>query len=416
MKRKTIIGVLFSLLVLSMVGLYYTNVPKLHHALEHGLTYSGESIDDYLVDAWLHSYFDKRNDFRHGKNQVKEFEIVSIEDMNNGFYHVVMDLELKKEPLDGIFKNGRNDLYMKFYSERLVINNDLFGEELVEYVIYLSDVLDEAGYRLELIQYVPFDDYISDEPNPNVLFKSDAGYDGSMTLFVSVNSGRTWIDTEIPLLDYEEIHQGTNRYFDDSVYYENGRLLAFYGENRSKMKVMVLDGGTSTEWKVYETLPFQNPVIVSLSESKLTLLEIKDAAMGSRLWHLSIYDLESGNLELINDNIVTREIAKVRRFSDSMIYIEEQGDVLYESVDGGESFHPFVIPKHDDVIEGYYFDEIYTFAKVPFIDEGGLSIYITQGDQGDVAENKYAKFHSKDMGKSWEFVGYEPAYKKPQAN
>ncbi|MEH6943645.1 WD40/YVTN/BNR-like repeat-containing protein [Bacillus sp. JJ722] len=72
---------------------------------------------------------------------------------------------------------------------------------------------------------------------------------------------------------------------------------------------------------------------------------------------------------------------------------------FYRTENGGKTFSQVTIPIKEE------WKEVFTNPETPYKENGYLIVLVGQGSQGDFQGGRVlAKYHSKDMGKTWEYV------------
>ncbi|MNI56130.1 hypothetical protein D3C73_1111190 [compost metagenome] len=83
---------------------------------------------------------------------------------------------------------------------------------------------------------------------------------------------------------------------------------------------------------------------------------------------------------------------------------------LYYTNDGGVTYNRVVVKEgvldknSSTYVDGLSWSKVYDYYNIPVYENGILSLEISQGSDGDYNGGTVAKYISKDMGVTWEFV------------
>lgn len=195
--------------------------------------------------------------------------------------------------------------------------------------------------------------------------------------------------------------------------YQISEYKTFFIENKDGLNYLVTSNDKGKTWertKLSENnISIQN--IQFLDENKGYMLEFIDAAMTTAY----------GNIKTTTDGgkswtIVNNGIANIFRTSSKIYFLNDKdgfltmplngiSSKLYVTHDGGVNFKQVSVPKIKLDQTNLSFDDIYDYYNMPSIKDGFLTLYLSQGNDGDYNKGQPLKYISFDNGKTWIYKG-----------
>lgn len=368
-----------------------------------------------IAQQWLRGYTDQfQQKYLSRKKKILNIETDVIEVLDEEEFIVQIDfvVEPKKIDTDYFSAWGVKDgnlikcqwvLDFELYDSGMCYLENRMSPAAYQLMIYdISGKREEEEHYNELIQEKPFE-------KTQYTYKIEGE-----KLFISYNKGNNW--SEVPI-NFEELMAGRayrNQLPDGSYEIKPEKTsFLFGGTNEVPLSVLYSDDEGATWAKVplldviyprYSYIHFENKDIgysvitfdKTMSQEASAILSTTD---GGKTWE----HVGSGP---------RGSLLKSSKFYDdglgffSYPYVEGNETNLYRTEDGGRTFEPVILePQELNSDIGLEWSKVYKEANVPELNDGVMTLLVTQGADGDYkGGNLMARYESYDLGKTWTYI------------
>ena len=231
--------------------------------------------------------------------------------------------------------------------------------------------------------------------------------------FVSYDFGDTWKLVPIPIERLAEVGDGHSHYneLQEGSYLITPEKTVFvYGGTSKTGLAIVYTEDQGLTWKTTEV----NSQMNSLRLKFCSFPTVKDGyiiAAGDRTMSQEgqvIYSTSDGGKTwsevgygpstwlLLSGGFVDKDVGFM-----SYPKVEGEDTNFYRTENGGKTFSPVLLPIKEE------WKKVFIEPQTPYLENGNLFLLIGQGSQGDFEGGRVmAKYQSKDLGKTWEFVEF----------
>ncbi|MGM9988406.1 MAG: WD40/YVTN/BNR-like repeat-containing protein [Bacillaceae bacterium] len=420
-KRARIIGIV-ALLVAILIGVgyfvYYNyEQSKIELKQTEGFSITTKTKNMTLVGVkWLDNYMAQyQQKYVSNDKEIEKYEIddITVLDEKNKVIQIDFTIEAKgkgeEAPLEGGMAEGPKTKYQWV----LWFKTTEAGNDEITYEVYKTQR--PAGYDLEIYntsgqkekdEYER--EYIKEIPFEERLYTYKIE---NKKCFVSYDAGESWVEVPVPIETLAKVGDGNSHYnqLQEGSYIITPEKTAFvYGGTRETGLEIIYTENKGQSWQTTKVDSQMDSVRVKFC----SFPTVKDGyiiATGGRTMSQEgqvIYATTDGGKTWSKAGDGPRtSLLKSGGFVDKnigfMSYPKIQGAEtnFYRTEDGGKTFSPVTLPIKEE------WKEVFIEPQTPYKEIGKLFVLVGQGDQGDFQGGRVmAKYYSKDMGKTWEYV------------
>lgn len=418
-KNKVFLITVISILIIGIgyMGYIFVQSSKIIILKERDFTIlvDKDSHKSAIAQQWLRGYTDQfQQKYLSRKKKIVDIKIGVIDVLDEEEFIVQIDfvVEPKKTDTDYFSDWGVKD--GNLIKCQWVLDFELYDSGMC----YLEDRMSPAAYQLSIYdisgkreEEEHYNEFIQEKPfeKTQYTYKIEG-----KKLFISYNKGNNWI--EVPI-GFEELMAGRTyrNQLPDGSYEINAEKTSFLfgGTNEVPLSVLYSDDEGATWDKAtlldviyprYSYIHFEYKNIgysvitfdKTMSQEASAILSTTD---GGKTW------------EYIGAGPRGSLLKSCKFYEDglgffSYPYVDGNETNLYRTEDGGRTFEPVILePQELKSDIGLEWSQVYKEANVPELNDGIMTLLVTQGSDGDYkGGNLMARYESHDLGKTWTYV------------
>lgn len=400
------------------------------------IEFSESNFSEEIATKWLDRYLRQyKQKYVNRKMKINSYEIEKVEFLEKEKNMVKVEFE--------IYRNSNDNKYFEENNWYLIKDEErdlLKGEWVLEFntvnmddktMLYVSKLTDVHAYNaiIDISEYNSSGQAKKDEEyykylNEEKFAKKEYTYKiENSKVFVTYDSGRTYtpVNYDFKCLDNDSYK------FEDTTFFISPELTYFcdYSDNNSKV-IISTDGSKNFISKditiegVTRYIKFINKDIGYAFLGTDVAMGVVDTCIvktidGGNTWSKTGYSdgIRSGSSFFVINEDVSFILENT---------VNGENTILYRSEDGCKSYNEVNLPTYkvagdleeDKTKWEKRWKEIYDTPEMPFFENSELILNVGQGSDGDYeGGNLYAKYISKDLGKTWEYKEqFKPAPKR----